>query len=1135
MSGQDLRDFLDKLDVDPPAATEPTSIEELIGPREDIEAISAQRDMEVRFNNPEVFSLDVLPDTMDSVFDPTEPPRVGEFDGLTAGETLRDLSFVAGYSSRLIRSILALSGTSASSDKFGDITRSEGFWAAYMDLAENIDQALRGKATISLQEIKKARAEQIKKIPGLLTDPAIPENVLPSVGNLIAQPFPVLEPVEWLFDVLGELIIEANIIKATKSLARKGMSKITKSTFDAGEEIIKKKGIGRLLGQLDDDELRAIDEAVRFRKVGKLGTKPAQNEIDDAVRRTFDYIDESKPSQLIKKEVISAKRKEAAAKMYDIQGDGYGPGYSARLRRAGTTTATERSFTPLLEVSDGTRLSGKNVFFHGTSKDDAANILKKGINVNQVDQILKRPSAGFFISRSTTKASNFGDEILQLQLKQNAKIATPQNLKGKFFVESAEEGILFNNIDVINAAKKQGFDVVDLEAFSNLTREPISELAILNPNVLESVGIFSKTKKIIGKGIDDYITLQKTIDNFDFGGSKIYTTVNTQNSLSKLYEYGELLTPGEVEGLRDIFGKTFADSLDKFVSKPTGLAGRIFEVGNKALRGLNQTSRTLMTTGELSFLLRQGNFRAWSRPKDAMRSWSVSMRSLISPKYADKIDDVLRFSRSGNVGTKHGLFLGRWRDVKRLTQREEVFMAEWLDKVPVIGQIKKSFERGYVSGLNQIRVDWFDEGLQIIERTGRGGDDKLISKWATYVNNMTGRADLDNIKDANAALKSMAETAKSVMFAPRFTVSKWNKHKVAAEIMFGKDTPNAMRRLLANDAAVKWRRYERLAHYFVQNGGEVETDPRSSDFLKLKVGDTRFDVLGGEAQLSVMLARLATGQTKDLATGQLKDNIATEIAQQYLAGKLNPLWSTIFDKFVAQQTFEGEDINDPKVFAKMIRDKFIPLYLNDIKDKIFNEYEEQGKTLSESIERSVPVAILGFGGAGIQTFEPSARKQYEIMIEDKAQELHGKGFDELPLYLKKEVVWEAENDDIDKTELLQEEMGMRRQSPGSAARLTKIKNKSFRAIRNGLGKDYTLFKESNIPVREFPIDIGDVRLSTEQHDKLSKLYVKFIKEELKQYPDISDLPPLDYERRRWLEDIESNAREDAIDELTFSE
>lgn len=979
MSIEDLELLIGKTVVEPPPVSELTSIEELVGQRDDTAAIVAQRDFEERFNNE--FRLE-----RSEVIDPAEPPSGEEYIGFNLRDTGREAVFALGYSSRLIRSALAISGLTATAERFGDVRSSTNFWIAMADLMNNN----RFIASKGKQEVMQRTAELTGEVPALLTDIETPETTLPSIGRLVTGPFPELEPLEWVYDLVGEILLEQKVSTATIRAGKAGLVKLTKGAYEAGKDIVKKKGIARLLGQLDDDEIKALDEAVTFRKVGALGTKPPKGQIDDAVRRTFEYIDGSKPSRLTKKQVISAKRKKGAAKMYAIRGDNYGPGYSARMTKAGAVSSTEKSFTPFLEVS--------------------------------------------------------------------------------------------------------------------------------------------------AKAGDDFVTLQKVIDNHDFGTSKIYTTANTQRSLAKLYEYGELLTPGDIEGLRDMFGSDFANSLTKFVSKPVGVAGKTFEVANAAIKGLNRTSRTLMTTGELSFLLRQGNFRAWSRPEDAIRSWSVAMRSLASPKYADKIDDVLRFSKRGKQGIEHGLFLGRWRDVKRLTQREEVFMAEWLDKVPGIGKIKMGFERGYVNGLNQIRVDWFDEGMQIIENAGRAGDDKLISKWATYVNNMTGRADLDSIADANKAMKAMVEVAEDVLFAPRFTASKWNRHKVAAEIMFGDETPNAMRRLLASDVIKKWRRYERLAHYATQNGWEIETNPQSSDFLKLreKGSDTRFDVLGGDTQIQVMMARLVSGQTKDVHTDLLKDNIASEIAQQYLAGKLNPMWSLIIDKTFGR-TFDGKDIDDPKVLAKVIRDKFIPLYAGDITDKMFNEYEEQGKTGFDLVNASVGVGAFGFGGGGIQTFAPSARKQYELMVNDKAIDLYNKNYDELPLYLKEEVLWEAENDNIDRTELLKEEMGMTRQTRSTSARFAKIQNKSFRRIRAGLGKDYRLFEESNVRLNPFPIDIGDVRLNTEQHNTLTQLYIRNIKKELESYPDMAQRPPLDYERRVWLQDIEDFARQDAIDELRFME
>src|SRR5690606_18698368 len=45
-------------------------------------------------------------------------------------------------------------------------------------------------------------------------------------------------------------------------------------------------------------------------------------------------------------------------------------------------------------------------------------------------------------------------------------------------------------------------------------------------------------------------------------------------------------------------------------------------------------------------------------------------------------------------------------------------------------------------------------------------------------------------------------------------------------------------------------------------GAELEFDPRSSDFGKIKVGNTRIDPLAGISQVTVLLYRLGSGQIK---------------------------------------------------------------------------------------------------------------------------------------------------------------------------------------------------------------------------------------------------------------------------------
>jgi hypothetical protein len=1026
MSEQDLIDFVNKLHKEPQDPIEPSSFDKLAAEGRDMDSIVSQRDIELDYDStvqdnfliggvlptdpsdvsqPDVEVVKPTPD-LDMFLltrDTSEPISTEQFAQLARraeGEIAQEkgkvavekAAFAADYISRLIRSAMAVTGISATTERFGDIRKSHNFWIAMMDLMHTVDPTSPNIPAIA--DISEKQAKQVKEIPGILTDPKIPTETLPGIGKGLTQ-LGTPEELEWVYDVAGEIVIEARITGAVKKAAKFGMSKFTKKVYESGEEAAKKGGVKRLLGSFTNEEISALAQARKAKKVGLLGTRPIQEKIDDAISRTFDYITETADARLTKKKAISIKRKAGAARLYDVQGEGYGVGYSKRLRKAGTISKTESSFVPFLDAA---------------------------------------PAAA-----------------------------------------------------------------------------------------------------------DDYVTLQKTVDNFDFGGSKIYTTTNAQEALEKLYETGELLTAGDVEHLRDIFGQDFANALNKFIDKPTGVAGMMLEAGSEMLRGLSATSRTLMTTGELSFLIRQGNFRAWIRPADAIRSYAVASRALASPKYARYWDEAMRGSAKGKDAIEKGLFLGRFGDDVKLTAREEFFNAEWLKGVPVLGKTVKRFEAAYVVGLNQLRMDWFDEGMQLIRQSGKAGDDKLTASWAAYVNNMTGRADLDALINqglgpkADKIMENMVGTAKNVLFAPRFAASKWNKHRTAAVLIFGDEAPAALRSMIVTDTMLKWRRYERLAHYAKQGGYEVEEDPRSSDYLKFKRGNTRFDVLGGDAQLMVLIARLATGETKDTTTGEVKENIASKLIQDHAAGKLNPAVSLMYDKFIAKETFRGEDINDPEVLARTIREKFIPLFIQDVGDKIRNGYEEEGLTVAESIEQSTSTMMMGWVGAGIQTYPPSARKKIELLYNESANKLYVKDFPDLTVSQKQEAMFEAEIDHGEEIAELKAEAGMNTLSPGGASRIQEFRNKSTRIIRKGLGDDFKLFSSSMVSVGSMGIDIEDVRLNTKQHKRLNDLYVDFMKKELKMYPDIELIAPRDPTRIQWLEDIRDQAKEMAVDELFFEQ
>ncbi|KKK80104.1 hypothetical protein LCGC14_2826850, partial [marine sediment metagenome] len=175
--------------------------------------------IEDRFNNSVVIP-DIKPPT-EPVFDPVEPPFPSQFEGLNFEQTFKDFSFVLGYPSRLLRSVLALSTLTAQAERFGDVRKSQGFWAAMGEVVKVEDINVE-----RITAITERTAELAKKVPGLLTDPEVPENAIPSIGRLITGPFPELKPGEWVLNLIGELLIEFKVAKAIKTVAKKGMAKL---------------------------------------------------------------------------------------------------------------------------------------------------------------------------------------------------------------------------------------------------------------------------------------------------------------------------------------------------------------------------------------------------------------------------------------------------------------------------------------------------------------------------------------------------------------------------------------------------------------------------------------------------------------------------------------------------------------------------------------------------------------------------------------------------------------------------------------------------------------------------------------------------------------------------------------------
>jgi hypothetical protein len=158
-------------------------------------------------------------------------------------------------------------------------------------------------------------------------------------------------------------------------------------------------------------------------------------------------------------------------------------------------------------------------------------------------------------------------------------------------------------------------------------------------------------------------------------------------------------------------------------------------------------------------------------------------------------------------------------------------------------------------------------------------------------------------------------------------------------------------------------------------GADVELDPDSPDFLKIKVGNTRYDVMAGFQQPIRFAWRLAKGMTNN-ARG-IKNERNSEpliVTERFLRSKASPLGGVVGDVAFGK-TFEGKPVSeaynptDPQAIRDLAMDKLIPMVVQDAW-KAWQDSEQQGQPGWKGMAKSTPAA---FFGVGTQTYSAKSK------------------------------------------------------------------------------------------------------------------------------------------------------------------
>lgn len=459
-----------------------------------------------------------------------------------------------------------------------------------------------------------------------------------------------------------------------------------------------------------------------------------------------------------------------------------------------------------------------------------------------------------------------------------------------------------------------------------------------------------------------------------------FTKMNTQAALVKVLS-GELPTRGEIS----LLGKAFGDDFAKTLLAKRSLGAKAWE---NAVDALN-LPRTLMTSWDASAPLRQGAILFAGHPIAGAKATGTMIRAMASPKYAELVRQQIENSPNATIYEKMGLYFADTTSSAALTAREEQIMSRLAGKIPGVG----GSQRGYTTFLNKLRQDVADNFI--------AGNPNLSNKelkdFGHVINIMSGRGDLPKFLQDNSAILNAA-------FAPRYAMSRLQLPvemvKAALPRALGGTTGAASKELARDVIAFAGTGAAILTLGKLAGVWNVELDPRSTDFGKGKMGNTRFDFWAGEQQIARYAAQLIgdptrgvdslkTGQRKT-STGQIVDANRLDTIGRWLQTKKSPAVGLATD-LLQGKDFVGQplDLKTKEGIGNQAWQRLAPLFLQDMADAA-KLSGNQWRALSAG-----PSAI----GAGVQTYQDSDYKKRS----DLSKQTFGKDYFDLTVKQQQQV------------------------------------------------------------------------------------------------------------------------------------
>lgn len=347
---------------------------------------------------------------------------------------------------------------------------------------------------------------------------------------------------------------------------------------------------------------------------------------------------------------------------------------------------------------------------------------------------------------------------------------------------------------------------------------------------------------------------------------------------------------------------------------------------------------------------------------------------------------------------------------------EEAYPTSLPAKIPLLGRAFKASEQSFTGSAYYMRAELADT---LIEKAQRHGVDLNNKEQAEalgeLINSMTGRGKIDILSDKGQRLANVT------LFSAKFLKSQID---VVGLMGYGKSSfvrKEAAKNLASIVASMAGVMY--MAN--ILKPGSAELDPRSSDFGKIKIGNTRFDISGGMTPLVTLAARIIApmfgkAQIKTTTTGELVERgafgskTAMGLMAAFLENKAAPTAGLILDVFDGKN-FDKTPITmealkeDPATTMWAIGKTFL------LPIPVENAMEAYKNKETEPALASVLLDMLGFGSnTYTQTGDWTTRTSKEMakFKEEKGYKTLKKAGEEYAEIVNKELLKKANDEEF---------------------------------------------------------------------------------------------------------------------------